>query len=98
MPFAQLKDLMPRSLQRAGIKKQVEYTLALERARDVMAALMGEDICDYANPAFVQNRTLTIATLSSGAAASVGMYENDILEYVNSGFMRPIVDRIRVVA
>jgi hypothetical protein len=97
MAFIQFKALVPKSLQKAGIKKQVEYSLALERAREIMKALMGEDIGDYANPAFIQRGTLTIAVLSSGAAAHLGIYEQDILSYVNEGFQMPVVKKIRLI-
>ena len=98
MPFETLKYLLPKTLKRAGIKKQTETAIVLDRAREYLAKALSDEFTREITPAYVKYRTLTIACLSSAAASSVSLMEEELLEYVNKSFPRPMIDRILVVS
>ncbi len=97
MPFETLKNLLPKTLKRAGIKKQTETAIILDRAREYLAIALSEEFLKDINPVYVRYRVLTIACLNSAAASSVSLMEEELLEYVNKSFPRPMIDRILVV-
>lgn len=97
MPFVKLEKLVSPALKRAGVKKQADTALALERAAKAIKDFLGEEALDDLQPIYIKNRSLAIASLNSSAAAQIGVVQDDILFFVNHGLAFPIADRIKVI-
>ena len=97
MGFIKIEKLISPALKRAGVKKQADTALALERAKTAIREFLGEDACAYLQPLYIKYRILSIGCLSQGAAIELGMIEEEFKLYVNNGFMSPIIDRVRVI-
>lgn len=97
MPLQSFAHLAQKTLNRVGVRKRIDIALALERARTVMDALLDDDTKYAVRPAFIRYKTLTLACRHSSAAACVGPFEQEILEYVNRGLAYPIAERLSVI-
>lgn len=97
MPLQSFAQLARNSLNRVGVRKQIDVALALERCQKVMDALLDEDTRKAVHPAYIRYKALTLACRHSSAAACVGPFEGEILEYVNRGLSYPIAERLRVI-
>lgn len=97
MALTAVAQLVKKNMNRARLGPQVQVALALERARNVLHALLDEETDRAVRPAYIRHNTLTLACRHSSAAACVGPFEREILDYVNEGFPRPIAGRLRVV-
>lgn len=98
MPFVPIGGLVNRSLKRVGVHHQVQTALAIERASKAMTLLLGDEVCEYLRPLYIQRKTLNIASLNASAATYVGRVQTELLEYVNQGLPYPIVERIRIIS
>jgi hypothetical protein len=97
MAFTSFAQLAKKSLAKAGVKKQVDTALALDRAQKILSALLDEETRAAIRPGFVRFRSLTLFCRDASTAACVGPFESEIVEYVNTAFPAPIIDRIRAV-
>ncbi len=97
MAFTSFEQLAKKTLVKSGVKGRVDTALALDRAQKIMSALLDEDTKAGVRPGFVRFRALTLFCRDASAAACVGPFEQEILEYVNTAFRNPIVDRIHAV-
>lgn len=97
MGFIKLENLISPALKRAGVKKQADTAVALERAATAIRDFLGEDAPGYLHPLHIKYRTLSIGALSASACVELNMIEEELLLFVNKGFATPIVDRVRVI-
>lgn len=97
MGFIKLENLISPALKRAGIKKQADVALAIERAEFCIKEFLGEDAAVELKPIAIRYRALLVASLHHGAAAALGASERDVLEYINGGLQKPLIDRIQIV-
>lgn len=97
MPFTSIEKLVDHAVKRAGLKKQVDTAVALERATKIIRTILGSDTEQTIRPAYIRYKTLTIACIDSSAAATVGMIDQEILDYVNEGQPYKIAERIGVI-
>lgn len=98
MSFLPVGNLLSKSLKKAGISHQVNLALAIERAQEAMQMLLGDHICEYVRPVYIQRRTLNIASLNSAAASAVGGVQDEIIAWVNKDLAYPLVERIRIIS
>ncbi|MEK7619459.1 MAG: hypothetical protein AAB416_04485 [Patescibacteria group bacterium] len=97
MAFVKIEKLITPALTRAGVKKQADIALALERAEFCIKEFLGDDAALELKPIAIRYKTLHVASLHHGAAAALGASESDVLEYINGIFRQPLVERIRIV-
>ena len=97
MALQSFSALAQRAFGRKGIHQQIDVALAIERAQKVMDALLDDETRRAVRPAYIRYKALTLACRHSSAAACVGPFEGEILEYVNKGLTYPIAERLRVV-
>lgn len=97
MALQPFSSLVKNNINRNGMVQGVATALALERCRNVMDALLDEDTSRAIRPAYIRYKALTLACRNSSAAACVGPFEQEILEYVNKGLARPMAERVRVI-
>lgn len=97
MALVKIESLLARSLKKRGIKNQIDSVLALERAQSIMEKLLGPEVAPTARPAYIQYKSLTVCCLNGAVAERLGLYQNEIISYVNEGFSQRLVERIRVI-
>lgn len=97
MAFTSFEQLAKKTLIKSGVKGRVDTALALDRAQKVLTALLDEDTIAGVRAGYVRFRSLTLFCRDASTAACVGPFEQEILEYVNTAFSKPIVDRVRAV-
>jgi len=84
MAFHGLKNLLPQSIQRAGVTKQIDANLVLHVYEKVVKELLGEEISQQTKPMYVKNSILTIACLSSLIMQELQYREDEIINKINS--------------
>lgn len=97
MALTAFSHLVKKNINRAGVGQHVQTALALERARNVLDALLDEETKLAIRPAYIRYNALTLACRHSSASACLGPFEEEILDYVNKGFPSPVVKRLRVI-
>ncbi len=98
MALTALHSLLSRAVNRAGIHRGVTTAKAVCRSEEIVKEFFGSDILEVIKPLSLRGRILTFACIDSSAAASIGMYEEMIVQYVNDGFDKPVADRITIVS
>lgn len=97
MALTSIGTLVEKAAKRTGVNQQIRISLALERCRHVLDALLDDETRAAVRPASIRYKQLTLACRHSSAAACVGPFEVEILEYMNRGQSCPIAERIRVI-
>lgn len=92
-----IKDLLPKAVKKAGIKQSVDIALALERAEKILVRVYGKEILFGIKPAYIQYKTLVLACTDHTAASQIGYCEEEIIEYINQGFAKKVVERISLI-
>ncbi|MFC1612964.1 DciA family protein [Patescibacteria group bacterium] len=98
----QLNSLLNDSINRAGIKKQVDSVLILDKFIDVVDKIFREEVSDkIANqilkelkPLYFKNKILTLASLNPALSQEVKIMEKTILYRLNSEIGREVVNKI----
>jgi|GEM_PF-2437098 len=94
MAFTAFGQLAKKSLARSGVKSQVNTALALDRARQILAALLDEETMAGVRPGYIRFRSLTLFCRDASTAACVGPFEKEVVEYVNAAFGTAVIDRV----
>jgi hypothetical protein len=89
-----IKQLLGKSLKQAGIKHRVDTALVLEKAQRVLVEVVGEGVAKKVKPLYVRHKTMNLACLSSVVAQEIKLHENQIIEKINQGFDRELVERL----
>ncbi|MBI4252633.1 DUF721 domain-containing protein [Candidatus Uhrbacteria bacterium] len=97
MALTAFSQLVTKNIHRTSIGPQVQTALALERARNVLHALLDEETDRAVRPAYIRYNALTLRCRHSSAAACIGPFEQEILDYVNKGFPAPVAKRLHVI-
>ncbi|MFH1030191.1 MAG: DciA family protein [bacterium] len=95
-------SLLNDSINRAGIRKQVDSALVLEKFKEVIEKIFREaysedrarEILIDLKPLHVKNKTLTIASLNPSLSQELRLREKSILYRLNSEIGKDAVKRI----
>lgn len=98
MTFTSLKKLVDDSVQRAGIKDDVDASLLLAAAQKIFADLFGADTAAAMKPLYVKRGVLTVSCVSSVAAQELKLREREILDRLAKAGGKGIVNRLRFFA
>ncbi|MEK7103170.1 MAG: DciA family protein [Patescibacteria group bacterium] len=98
MSFQPLQGLLPNVARHTGITEQIMIAQALTRAHRVIVEHLGESAGSKLQPAYIQNKTLFIATLEHPLAWEVGLHQADIVKGVNAESPYPLIQRIKVIS
>jgi predicted nucleic acid-binding Zn ribbon protein len=93
--FHSLKNLLPKSLERSKIGRQVEISMVLEEFSRAVEKILGEKSARRIKPLYLKNRVITVATLSSVLAQELKLNEDKIIKKINEKFGREIILKIR---
>lgn len=80
MAIHSLKDLLPSTVNRLGIKKQVSSSLILEEINRIIREVFPDNIAKKIRPLYIKNDTATLVCLSSEVMAEARVRERAILE------------------
>ncbi len=102
MAIQTLGSLLKDSLNRAGIRKQVDSSLILERFEKVLIELLEQElgvekmakIKKDIKPLYVKNRVLSVASLNPCLSQEIKLREKTILYKLNSSLGENLVDKI----
>ena len=81
-----IKALLQKSLSKAGITKQVEASLIVVEAENVLQQIMGSHILDHAKPLYVKNQVLYVAVLSSVVATELTLHKRAVIQILQRKF------------
>lgn len=98
MSFTPIKNLLEDSVQRSGIKDDVQVSLLLQKAQKIFTELFGAEAAKTMKPLYVKRGVLTVSCQSSVAAQELKLRERDIVKRLNAGLEKPLVDRLRFFA
>ncbi|MFA6427924.1 MAG: DUF721 domain-containing protein [Candidatus Buchananbacteria bacterium] len=97
MSMHQLKDLLQRSVNRAGISKEVEASLICEKFLEVVKETFGAAWQKNCKPLYVKNNTITVACLNNVVAQEIKLREKVLLASLEKILKKKSVERIRFV-
>ena len=90
-----IKKLIPHSIKKAGIGKQLEAANIVEAAGQALLVYFGPNSDQDVRPLYVKNKTLTVSCTSSTFAQEIKLNEAEILEKINKKVGEKAVERIR---
>ncbi len=98
MSFTPLKKLVDDSVNRAGIKDDVEASLAIDAAQKIFNEMFGEDVGKLMKPLYVKRGVLTVSCVSSVAAQELKLRDREIIKKLQERIGKPLVERLRFFA
>ncbi len=90
-------SLFKRSLQSAGIERQVEAAQMLEVASEVINERFGGGAHIHARPTYIKERELTISIAHSAVGQEIRQQEEAIISEINKRIGRPEILRIQFI-
>ncbi len=93
--FHDLKDLLPGSIGRARMTRQVEAVNIIEEVYRIIHDRLGADIAKQIKPFHVKNKILTIQCASSLIMQELKYREQEIVFLLNKRVGRPVVIKLR---
>lgn len=93
-----LRELVTKSIKRAGIKGAVDASQVVTHAEKIILQIFGADIGARIKPLYVKNRTLTVSCANSTLAQELKLHEGEILSEMTKALGEQAVDRIRYFA
>ena len=98
MSFTPIKNLLDQSIQRAGVKDDVDASLAVDAAQKIFQELLGEEIAKTMKPLYVKRGVLTVSCASSVAAQELKLHEHEIIKKLKERLGKTMVERLRFFA
>jgi len=100
-----LDSLLNDSISRAGIKKQVDSALVLDKFTDIVNKVFCEEVSDEIaraiskelKPLHLKNKILTLASLNPAFSQELKLMEKTILYRLNSEIGMEVVNKILFV-
>jgi len=97
-----LDSLLNASISRAGIKKQVDSALVLDKFIDIVNGVfcaevsdeMAREVSKELKPLYLKNKILTLASLNPAFSQELKLMEKTILYKLNSEIGREVVNKI----
>jgi predicted nucleic acid-binding Zn ribbon protein len=93
----QLKDLLQRSLNKAGIAQGVAAAIVCDDFSEVIKETFGAAWQKNCRPLYVKNKTITVACLNNIVAQEVKLRERQILAALAAKGKGEAVERIRFI-
>lgn len=93
----QIKDLLQKSVNKAGIAQAVEASVICEAFSEVLKETFGAAWLNSCRPLYVKHKTITVACLNNVVAQEVKLRESVLLESLEKKLKKKSVERIRFV-
>lgn len=91
----ELKNLLQKSINKAGISRQVEAALLIEKAQGIIEKLLPSGVNKMTKVLYLRNQNLTIACLNSALAQEIKLYEREIIAKINKDFGKEVIKNLR---
>lgn len=98
MSFKPIGSILSQYSPQSAIRRSVTSSLIVETANIVLKELFGPEIENLAQAKFIKNRILTIACLSTTAAAAIKMRENELYQAISDRLGVNEVARLRFLS
>lgn len=94
--FKQLKDLLPRTINKQGYSKEFEAIGILNEYKKWCIETFGEDGLKELKPKYYKNKTLHIGARSAAWANQFSMKQNQCIEYINKNIGKTMVKKTSI--
>jgi predicted nucleic acid-binding Zn ribbon protein len=91
-------DILNNQSFNSSVLRTVQAAVVIQAAETVFKQFFGEAILDYAKPAYIQNKVLIVACLSSSAAQEIRLKEQDIIAYIKQKVPTVQLEKIRYLS
>lgn len=91
----EIKDLLFKNIQRAGIARQVEATLILAKFDGILKDIFGPRILNSAKAVSLKDQVITVACLSEIVSQELKIKEREMIRGINEQFNKKIAERLR---
>lgn len=95
MAMSSLGDILKSKHNDSPLKRGITAASIVEVTNAVLAELWGPGIRDHASAAYIRNKTLAIACLSSAVAQEIRFKEQQIIAQVSARAPYAVIERIR---
>ncbi len=92
-----LRSLLQKSIERAGINKQVEAHQVVRAFNELSPKILGDKLKDGVMAINVRDKILSVACLSSIMAQELRFKEKEIIDALNEKFEKEVVKKIKYV-
>jgi len=90
-----IKNILPKSLKKAGLTQKVAAALVVESFSEVADDLLGKKISGRVQALYLKDKILTIACLSSVVAQELQLNQNKVINRINKKFDEKMVEKLR---
>ena len=97
MPFIDIKNLLPRSIQRAGMDTRVAEAKIVALFEEIKERFLPYGLGEKVRAMYLKNGNLAIASLSSEATQELMIKEDVMIEYINKEVGEEIVKRFKFI-
>lgn len=91
-----IKHLLKQSIERAGIKRQVEATLVCREFDKIIIELLGKEAENRIRATYLKNQTLVVMTLNAVLAQECQIHQEEIIRKINAQLKKELVKEIRI--
>lgn len=95
MPWFNIKDVADYSLEKKGIKNQLQESLVIKEANKLIVEFFAEDAKDKARAIYFSSGVLTIAVLSDDLHGQMKSQEEKFVAILNSKFLDNIISSLK---
>jgi len=96
--FTQLKDIVPKTAAKFGLKRQFDAAYICQMYRKHAPGIFGNEKClENAYPKSFKNGTLYISVKNGAYGQQVFMYRKKLVDKINEGLKGDVLKEIRTV-
>jgi len=95
--FKDLKSLLSKSIQRAGIAGQVGSAQITKIFEEITKQILSEETSSKTKAVDIKDKTLLVACLSSAAVQELQLKEAEIIKKINKTIGKEIVRKIKYI-
>jgi len=95
--FREIKSILPKSIRRAGIGRQVQDTLIIKLFNEIKEKLLITASSEKIRPVYAKGGVLVIASLSSSATKELQTKEKEIINEINNNFKKRVINKIKCI-
>ena len=93
--FKSIKDILPKSIKKAGIKDKVEDGLAISKFNRIVAEVLEIKIKNKLRPLYLKQGFLVVACLDNELVKKLRSKENEIISKINWELRKTVVRGLR---
>lgn len=95
MVFTPIQKILPKTINKFGIKREVEAAAICEKYRKLAPRFVHANALDHTFPKFYRRKTLTVAVINAGWAHQVISNKKPLLDAINKSLGACTVTELR---